>query len=449
MLQSTLDIMLAQVRARLAQGDIAGAAALVVSMRPADLADLFARLEPTEQNQLLAGLDPSDTAVILEEFDDEDAARLTDRIPLDDLARVVDEMEPDEAADVLAELESSRAAAILMRLEDPNEVRPLLIYPDDSAGGLMTSTHLALRRRMTAGEALNAIRRLEPESEEINEFYIVDQHGQLQGEISLRQLVMADPRQLLHEIMNPDVITVTVGTDQEEVAKIMSRYDVMSLPVVDESGVLVGVITIDDVVDVLFEEATEDIQRLGGAQPLEQAYFNVSMPLIVRKRIGWLLFLFVADTLTGTVLRAFEDELAAVVALSFFIPLIIGTGGNTGSQTVTIIVRALALGEVQLRDIFKVIWREAAVGLMLGVLLAGFGFVRALTWDTGVNISLVVGLTLLVVVVWSNLVAAVIPILAMRFKIDPSVVSAPLITSVVDATGLLIYFSLAKWLLGI
>lgn len=448
MLQTTLDDLLTQVRLRLEQDDLSGAVAVLESLRSADQADLFTELEEEEQAALLPQLTPDNAADLLEELDDEDAARLVDGLPPANLARIVEEMEPDEAADLLSELEEDQLAAVLSELEDPEEVRPLLLHPEDSAGGLMTS-HLALRRRMTAAEALAAIRQLEPDSEEIPQFFVVDQHGKLCGELSLRQLVMADPNALLRDIMNPDVISVPVGVDQEEVARLVARYDLAALPVVDDGGRLVGVITVDDVLDVLAEEATEDIQRLGGAQPLDQAYFNVSMPLIVRKRIGWLLFLFVADTLTGTVLRAYEDELATAVALSFFIPLIIGTGGNTGSQTVTTIVRALALGEVRLRDVFHVIWRESAVGLMLGILLGAVGFVRALTWHTGVEIALVVSLTLLTVVVWSNLVAAVVPILAERFRIDPSVVSAPLITSIVDATGLLIYFTLAKLLLGI
>jgi len=449
MVQTALENLLAQVRARLEQGDLSGAVMLIEALRPPDQADLFSALDEANQAALLPRLDPGDSADILEELEDEDAARLVDQLSVVDLARIVDEMEPDEAADLLTELSVDRVSAILSRLEDPNEVRPLLIHPEDSAGGLMTSSFLALRQRMAAAEALAAIRKLEPDSEEIYLFFVVDQHGRLSGEVSLRDLVMAEPDALLQDVMDPDVISAAVGLDQEEVARLVSRYDLAVLPVVDADNVLVGVITVDDVLDVLAEEATEDIQRLGGAQPLEQAYFSVSMPLIVRKRIGWLLFLFLADTLTGTVLRAFEDELATAVALSFFIPLIIGTGGNTGSQTVTTIVRALALGEVRLRDVMRVVWRESAVGLMLGLLLGAVGFFRALTWHTGVNIALVVSLTLLVVVVWSNLVAAVVPILAERLKIDPSVVSAPLITSVVDATGLLIYFSLAKFLLGI
>lgn len=448
-MQKNFENVLAQVRDRLDQNDLAGAAALIESLRSPDQADLFAELDEAARKALLPRLVPGDSADILEELEDEEAARLVDSLALADLARIVDEMEPDEAADLLAELDEAQVSTILSRLEDPNEVRPLLVHPQDSAGGLMTSSHLALRRRMTVADALAAIRTLKPDSEEIYQLFVVDQFGKLVGEVTFRQLVMADPNALLQDVMDPDVLAVPVGTDQEEVARLVSRYDLLALPVVDNGGLLVGVITVDDVVDVLYAEATEDIQRLGGMEPLEQAYFNVSMPLIVRKRIGWLLFLFVADTLTGTVLRAFEDELAAAVALSFFIPLIIGTGGNTGSQTVTTIVRALALGEVRLRDIVRVIWRESAVGLMLGILLGVVGFIRALTWQTGPNIALVVSLTLLVVVVWSNLVAAVVPILAERLRIDPSVVSAPLITSVVDATGLLIYFSLAKLLLGI
>lgn len=449
MLQTTLEDILARVRIHLEQDDVAGAVALIEALRQPDQADLFARLDKDDQRALLPQLASGDSADILEELEDEDAARLVAALPIEELARIVDEMEPDEAADLLSELTDSRVNAILSRLEDPDEVRPLLIHPEDSAGGLMTSDYLALRRRMTVAEAITAVRTLKPDSEEIYQLFVVDQAGRLCGEVSFRQLVMADPDSLIQEIMNSEVISATVGTDQEEVARLMSRYDLLALPVLANGGTLVGVITIDDVVDILDEEATEDIQRLGGSQPLDRSYFAVSMPRIVQKRLGWLLFLFVADTLTGTVLRAFEDEMAAAIALSFFIPLIIGTGGNTGSQTVTTIVRALALGEVRLRDIFRVAWRELVVGATLGLLLGIIGFGRALTWHTGFDIALVVGLTLLVVVVWSNLVAAIIPILAEKLKIDPTVVSAPLITSIVDATGLLIYFYLAKALLGI
>lgn len=350
MLQTTLDDVLVRVRAQLEQGDLAGAVALIESLRSPDQADLFAELDEAEQTALLPQLAPGDSADILEEMEDDEAARLIDGLAVADLARIIDEMEPDEAADLLAELDEAQVNTILSRLEDPNEVRPLLVHPEDSAGGLMTSSHLVLRRRMTVADALAAIRTLKSDSEEIYHLFVVDRYGKLSGEVSFRQLVMADPDALLQDIMDPEVISVPVGVDQEEVARIVSRYDLLALPVVDNGGLLVGVITVDDVLDVLVNEATEDIQRLGASEPLDKPYLETTSLTVFRKRIGWLLLLFLTETLTGTVLRHFEEELAAVVSLAFFIPLLIGTGGNAGSQTTSTIIRSLALGEMDKKN---------------------------------------------------------------------------------------------------
>lgn len=443
MLQTTLDDVLARVRARLEQNDLSGAVALIEALRPPDQADLFAELDGAEQTALLPQLNPGDSADILEEMEDEEAARLIDGLSMADLARIIDEMEPDEAADLLAELDESQVAAVLSRLEDPNEVRPLLIHPEDSAGGLMTSSHLVLRRRMTVADALAAIRTLKPDSEEIYHLFVVDQHGRLAGEISFRQLVMANPAALLQDVMDPEVISVPVGVDQEEVARIVSRYDLLALPVVDNGGLLVGVITVDDVIDVLVSEATEDIQRLGASEPLDKPYLETTALTVFRKRIGWLLLLFLTETLTGTVLRHFEEELAAVVSLAFFIPLLIGTGGNAGSQTTSTIIRALALGEMDKKNLLKPLWHELKVGFLLGLGMGIFAYVRALLWQTGSGVALTVSVAIFVIVLWANILGSVLPLLAYKFKIDPTVVSGPAMTTLVDATGLFIYFTVA------
>jgi magnesium transporter len=247
--------------------------------------------------------------------------------------------------------------------------------------------------------------------------------------------------------MAEDVVSVPVMADQEELAELVARYDYYSIPVVDENGRFLGVVTHDDVIDVLEEEATEDIQRLGGSEPLEQPYFAVSTLQLMRKRIGWLLLLFIASTLTGTVINAFQGELEKVIALSLFIPLIIGTGGNAGSQTVATIIRALTLDEVRLGNIGHALRKEISVGLLLGLTMMVVGLVRAITWNTGLDIAFVVGFTLIAVVLWSVTVATIVPILADKINIDPAVISGPMISTVVDATGLLIYFSLAKVML--
>jgi len=242
---------------------------------------------------------------------------------------------------------------------------------------------------------------------------------------------------------------VQAGVDQEEAARIMSRYDLLALPVVDTSGRLLGVVTVDDVMDVLEDEATEDIQRLAGAQPLDRPYLDTGVLTVARKRIGWLLLLFLTATLTGSVMRLFEGEMRAVVSLAIFIPLLIGTGGNAGSQTTSTIIRALAVGEMHVWDALKAIWHEARVGLLLGVAMAIAAYVRAYTWGSSTGLALTISMSILAIVVWANLLGAVLPTLAVRLKIDPTVVSGPVMSTLVDATGLFIYFTIAKITLGI
>jgi magnesium transporter len=396
----------------------------------------------------LPELNPADSADILEKMDDEEAAELAATLPTEAIIRIVDEMEPDEAADLLGDIPLERARAVLAGMEDPDVVRPLLLHPDDSAGGLMTSEFLALHRRMTAAEAIQAIREWKPEAETVYYLFVVDRRGRLCGVVNLRQLVAADPVTPIAEIMDLEVISVQAETDQEECARLMSRYDLLALPVVDAEGVLLGLVTIDDVVDVLEDEATEDFQRLGGAQPLRRRYLGAGILTVSRKRIGWLLLLFLTETLTGSVLRYFEDELQSVVALAFFVPLLIGTGGNAGSQTISTIIRALAVGEIDLRDALRVLWHELRIGVLLGLAMAGVGYLRALTWGSTVALAQTVALAIFIIVVWANGLGSVLPLVAARLRIDPTVVSGPVMSGLVDATGLLIYFTIARTMLG-
>lgn len=442
-----LDHVLEQLRAALEGQDLMAAVSIIEALRPPDQAELLAELDEDDQVALLPELNPEDSADILEELDEEEAAELVASLPTDTLIRIIDEMEPDQAADLLGDMEPAQAHAVLAGLEDPDEVRPLLLHPDDSAGGLMTSEFLALRRRMTAGEAINAIRTWKPDAETIYYLFVVDAEGRLTGVVNLRQLVMADPDVHLMDIMDPEVISVPAGTDQEECARLMSRYDLLALPVVNGGDRLIGVITIDDVVDVLEEEATEDIQRLGGAQPLDRPYLDTSVWIITRKRIGWLLLLFVTGSLTAIVMRMYEAEVQAVVALSAFVPLLIGTGGNAGSQTTSTIIRSLATGDIDFGDALRVWWHELRVGLLLGMGMCIVAFIRAITWEPDLALALTVSLSILGIVLWSTVVGSLLPLIAGRIGIDPSVVSGPVMSTLVDATGLLIYFNMARLIL--
>jgi magnesium transporter len=446
---STLHNVLGRLRATLECGDWATAASIIEPLRPSDQADLFTELDAKTQVMLLPELNPADSADILEKMDDEEAAELAAILPTEAIIRIVDEMEPDEAADLLGDIPPERAHVVLASLEDPDAVRPLLLHPDDSAGGLMTSELLALRRRMTAAEAIQTIREWKPETETVYYLFVVDHQRRLCGVVNLRQLVVTDPTTPIAEIMDPEVISVQVETDQEECAQLMSRYDLLALPVVDAEGVLLGLVTIDDVVDVLEDEATEDFQRLGGAQPLHRPYLDASILTVSRKRIGWLLLLFLTGTLTGNVLRYFGDELQSVVSLAFFVPLLIGTGGNAGSQTTNTIIRALAVGEIDLRDALRVLWHELRTGVLLGLAMAGVGYLRALTWGATVALAQTVALAIFIIVVWANGLGSVLPLVAARLRIDPTVVSGPVMSTLVDATGLFIYFTIARAILRV
>jgi magnesium transporter len=441
--------ILTQVQNALEQDDIGSAIQILESLRAPDQAEIFTELDGEDKIALLPQLAPATSADILEDLDEQEAAELVSALPSDDAILIVRAMEPDEAADLLGDIDSRQAETILAGLEKPEEVRPLLLHPDDSAGGLMTSEFLALRRKMTAGEAIEAIRRWQPETEAAYQLFVVDGQERLVGVINLRQLIVADPYTLLADIMDPEVISVPAGTDQEECARIMSHYDLLALPVVNGNNRLLGVITIDDVIDVIEEETTEDIQRLGGAQPLEQPYLSTNITTVTRKRIGWLLLLFVTESLTGTVLRHFESELQAVVALAFFVPLLIGTGGNAGSQTTSTIIRALAVGDIDLGDALRSLWHELRIGFLLGIGMALIAYFRALTWGSQPSLALTVSLAIFTIVVWANGLGAMLPILAARLGIDPTVVSGPVMSTLVDATGLFIYFTLAHFLLGV
>lgn len=446
-----LEAVLAEVRQALEAGRIDEAVRVLSDQRPADLVDVFSELEDKEQVDLLPRLETEDSADILEYLDDPDAAELAGELSDADLARIVDEMEPDEAADLLGDLDPARSQAILAKLHDPEEISPLLIYQDKTAGGRMTSDLLALRRRMTVGDALLAIRTSAPtaSAETLYYLYIVDRDNRLVGVTCLYDLLRADPTMLMSEVMEPDVISVQPDEDQEEVARLMSRYSLLSVPVVASDRELLGIITHDDLVDVIEQEATEDIQKFGASQPLDRGYLDTPVLTVARKRIGWLLLLFLTETLTGSVLRMYETELAAVVSLSFFIPLLIGTGGNAGSQTTSTIIRSLALGEIELRDALPVLWHELRVGLLLGLVMGLVGFARALLWHTPFTVAQAVALALLSIVVWANVVGSFLPLLASKLRIDPAIVSGPFMSTLVDATGLLIYLQVAKMILGI
>jgi magnesium transporter len=327
------------------------------------------------------------------------------------------------------------------------EVERLLRYPDHTAGGIMTTEFVRLDPGMTVGEALKHIRSVAREKESIFSCYVMEpETGRLLGSVSLRDLVMSELSQLVPAVMRRKPITVAALDDQELVAQKIAKYNLLAVPVVETDGRMVGFVTVDDVIDVLTEEATEDVLKMAAVNPDAggRSYFDYPLHAIVRNRVGWLLLLFVAGTFTSGVLRHYEGELAAAVALSFFIPLLIGTGGNAGSQAVMTVIRSLALGEIGHRHAWRVVAKEATVGLLLGALIGSVAFVAARFWGAAPQIAVCVALAMVAICVWSTTVGSLIPIAAQRLGVDPAVLSAPLISTLVDATGLVIYFEIAR-----
>jgi magnesium transporter len=443
--------LLTEVQDLIREREREGVVGLAERIGASEWADLVPQLEPSEVAVLLQWLPDEEIPALLEELSPSEAARILRTLSAPEAATLLEEMDPDDAADVVEQLPPRDANEILVRMrpEEAAEIRELSVYPPDSAGGIMTPAFVAVTRDATATEAIAAIRKLVDQAETVNYVYVVDDERRLLGVLSLYRLILSRADAPVIELMAPTTVRVRASADQEVAARLLTDRNLLAIPVVDDDDHLLGIITEDDVAEVLEAEATEDIARLGGSQPLNLPYRLASVSLLVRKRIVWLLLLFVAEAYTGTVLRNFEGELSSVVALSFFIPLLIGTGGNIGSQTVTLIVRSMALGEVSLRDIGWIIFKELRVGLFLGAVMSVVAFGRAALLGVGPDIGVVVSLTILAICIWSATVAAALPLVLRRLRVDPAVVSAPLITTLVDGTGLIIYFEIARAVLAL
>lgn len=398
-------------------------------LSPADAAEVFSHLEETEQADLLEALPPWRVKELLEE------------LSLDDLADTINALEEENPA---------QAEALLSQLDPQTrtEVEELTEYDEDEAGGIMTSEYIAVRDAMRVEEVFRFLRREAPDAEQIYVIYVVDAEEHLEGVLTLRDLIVADPKTRVAEIMNPDVIFVRDDTDQEEVARLMADYNFTVLPVADEDKKLVGIVTIDDVVDVIQEEATEDIYRLGAVESPELVYSKSNVWALWSARVRWLIILIVTGSITSSILQGFESVLEAVTALAFYVPVLVGTGGNTGNQSSTLIVRALATRDVSLGDWLRIARKEVGVGAMMGLTLAVMISIKVLV-DGQVDLLWVVGISLGLVVLLANVVGAMLPLLLRRLKLDPALISNPLIATVTDVTGLMVYLSVARWLLNL
>lgn len=444
--RDTVEETLNHVREALDRSDVAAAITALEKLKQEDQVEVFDELDVEDQAELLPRLDPETAADIVVELDQEDQAEIAERVNDAVLADILDEMEPDDAADVIGDLPEQRKERVLAEMEEASDVRPLLIHPDESAGGLMTTSFLTLRPGMTAQDAINALRDWSPDDEMPYYLFVVDRERKLVGVVSLRQLLVAQPNKLISQIMKHEVITVQAGADQEEVANLMKKYDFLALPVVDPLNRLVGIITVDDVVDVIEEEATEDVYRLGGVPDEERVWSPIGFSL--RKRLPWLYVNLGTAFLAAWVVSLFEATIAKVAILAAMQSIVAGQGGNAATQRVTIIVRSLALGEAELKDAWHVLGKEALVGLLQGLAVAVVVGIGVAIWQNNPALGFVIGAAMLANLVVAGLAGAGVPFALKAFKIDPALASPVIVTTFTDCCGFFFSLGLATLLIN-
>lgn len=420
------------------------------TINPADIAVIFNDIQEDKLPLLFRLLPKELAAEAFVEMDDDMQELLIKGFSDAELKAVVDELYVDDAVDIVEEMPANVVNRVLKQA-DPElrkMINEILKYPEDSAGSIMTTEYLSLRPQMTVEEAIKRIRRTCVDKETIYTCYVTDQNRTLIGMLSLKDLLVADDDDVVENIMETNVICVDTHTDQEEVAHMLSKYNFMALPVVDKETRLVGIVTFDDAIDVMEEETTEDIEMMAAITPTDKPYLKTGVFETWKKRIPWLLLLMISATFTGLIITSFESALAAQVALTAFIPMLMDTGGNSGSQASVTIIRGLSLNEIEFSDIFRVIWKEIRVAVLCGLTLAAANFVKLILLDrAGIMISLTVCLTLVITVIVAKVIGCSLPMLAKKIGFDPAVMASPFITTMVDALSLLVYFGTATALL--
>ncbi len=422
---------------------------LLDELHAEDLADIISELEPDEAAELLARVPAEDAAPIFERLDEHDQGELVEQMPAESVAEIASEMSADNRADLFSLLPEAVGEQLFEALQkyDPaaaQEVREIEKWPETSAGHLMTTDFVAVSPRMKVAEAMEIVRKRARERDEfVYTVYAIDEE-RLAGVASLRDLIIADPEHQIVEVMRTNIISVPPTMDQEEVARRMAKYDLNVIPVVAEDGKILGVITIDDIIDVLVQEQTEDVQRIGGVEPLDLPYFQTSLLTFIRKRAGWLIVLFVEEFFTQTALRHYDPIMEAVKGALLYVPLLISAGGNSGSQSSTLVIRGLALSEIKLTDWWRILLREAGMGIVLGLIIAVIAMGRVMMYpDQSFLFALTIGLTVLFIIFAGCTVGSMLPIVLKRIGIDPATSSTPFIASLVDTMGVVIYAHVA------
>lgn len=439
-----------------------------------ELCELLETRQYTKLRQFLAELNDADIAAMMEELEEESLLKVYRILPKDlaadvfsylevesqqtiinslsdrEAANVIDNLMADDAVDFLEEMPANVVDKILANAKPDTRqaINHLLRYPEDSAGSIMTVEYVSLKENLTVSQAIEHIRRVGLDSETINICYVLDAQRRLVGTVALRYLLLSDPEMVIGDLMHENVIALNTLTDQEQAAAQFKKYDFTAMPVVDNENRLVGIITVDDIVDILEEETTEDMEKMAAIVPSDKPYMRTSVWETYKKRIPWLLLLMISATFTGAIISSFEEALSVCAALIAFIPMLMDTGGNAGGQASVTVIRGLSLGEIEYRDVPRVLWKEIRVAVLCGVSLAAANFVKLMLFDrVGVMVSLTVCLTLLASVMMAMLVGCLLPIGAKKVGFDPAVMASPFITTIVDALSLLVYFRFASMIL--
>ncbi len=425
---------------------------IMETMHEADIAAILDELPPETVLKIFRLLPKELAAETFVEMYEDQQALLIQSFSDSELKEVIDELYMDDAADLVGEMPANVVKRILRQAnpEMRKKINEILKYPEDSAGSIMTTEFVSLHATMDVEDAIKRIRRTGVNKETINTCYITAAHGKLLGTVSIRELLLSEENATMQDIMNEDVISALTTEDRETVARDFAKYDLSAMPVVDEENRLVGIVTVDDVMDVLEEETTEDIEKMAAITPSDKPYLKTPAFETFKSRIPWLLILMISATFTSMIIRRFENALQAQIALTACIPMLMGTGGNCGSQSSVTIIRGLSLNEIEFKDLIKVVWKEIRVALLCGIVLAIANFFK-LQYLEGISasVSMVVSVTLILVVLVAKVVGSILPLIADKMKLDPAVMASPFITTIVDAISLIIYFEIARLMLAI
>jgi magnesium transporter len=429
----------------LANDDFDGAADLLRDMHPADSAEIIAELGFDQQAELVKRLETEELADVFEQMHEEDMAEFAQHLDKETLADVLDEMEPDIAADLLNELEPEDAAELIEEMDESASVVPLLKFPAESAGGIMNSPPPSLRRWMKVREAITFLRENYQDAEDIYYLYVLDRNARLIGLVNLRSMILADPEQTIESIMRRDLVSIDVDADQEEAAQLLSRYDLLAVPVVDHENRLVGIITVDDLVDVLEAEATEDMYHMAQMSADTEIYSPI--PRSIRNRMPWLIVNLGTAFLAAAVVGMFENTIAQAAVLAALMPIVTGQGGNAGTQSMTVVVRSLALREIEPRDTLSALWHEFRIGVINGLIIGALVALLAILLQRNIALGIVIGLAMFGNMIVAATFGVLVPMTLKKLKVDPALASSIFVTTATDCLGFFLFLGLATYFL--